>query len=178
MDGYVNHRWTDDEDAALKNMWGGKLSTKEIGTALSKTKSAVIGRAHRLGLPTLKGGPRKAPVELRVSESLPKGVQAMAVKRKHKRGSLGIAAPAKRTVEATNTHGSQPPKAFKATYVDCSASKVSIVDITPFQCRAVIDMPTQDDRAMMCGLPIVEQGCPWCAEHKAAYTMPYTRKAA
>lgn len=49
--------WTDDLIARLRNLWSQGLSTAEIGRQLSITKNAVVGKAHRLGLP-----PRPSPI--------------------------------------------------------------------------------------------------------------------
>lgn len=49
--------WTDELIARLKELWEQGLSTAEIGRQLSITKNAVVGKAHRLGLP-----PRPSPI--------------------------------------------------------------------------------------------------------------------
>lgn len=53
--------WTHEEDQKLTELWGTALRAKAIGDMLKKTKSAIIGRAHRLALPPRKksGGPGK-----------------------------------------------------------------------------------------------------------------------
>ena len=43
--------WTDERIDELKQLWGEGLSAQEIGRKLGVTKNAVIGKAHRLGLP-------------------------------------------------------------------------------------------------------------------------------
>ncbi|QEO16951.1 GcrA family cell cycle regulator [Acetobacter vaccinii] len=43
--------WTEEIIAQLKDLWAEGLSTAEIGRRLSITKNAVVGKAHRLGLP-------------------------------------------------------------------------------------------------------------------------------
>ena len=42
--------WTPERIAALKSLWDGGLSTREIGLKLGITKNAVVGKAHRMGL--------------------------------------------------------------------------------------------------------------------------------
>ncbi|MDF7673572.1 GcrA family cell cycle regulator [Acetobacteraceae bacterium ESL0709] len=49
--------WTDDLIARLRELWSQGLSTAEIGRQLAITKNAVVGKAHRLGLP-----PRPSPI--------------------------------------------------------------------------------------------------------------------
>lgn len=53
--------WTEEEDKIIHEEWG-KLTAKELGKILNRTRNAVIGRANRLKL--RKGvatGPRKKP---------------------------------------------------------------------------------------------------------------------
>lgn len=54
--------WTDELIAQLRDLWGQGLSTAEIGRRLSITKNAVVGKAHRLGLP-----PRPSPIRNRAA---------------------------------------------------------------------------------------------------------------
>jgi len=49
--------WTDEIISRLQTLWQEGLSTAEIGRQLSITKNAVVGKAHRLGLP-----PRPSPI--------------------------------------------------------------------------------------------------------------------
>ena len=49
--------WSEEIIAQLKDLWAEGLSTAEIGRRLSITKNAVVGKAHRLGLP-----PRPSPI--------------------------------------------------------------------------------------------------------------------
>lgn len=45
----VNPEWTDEQVAYLKENYG-KLTARQIGKAIGKTKNSVIGRANRLNL--------------------------------------------------------------------------------------------------------------------------------
>ena len=44
-------KWTRAEIAMLTELWLYKHTASHIGAVVSKTKDAVIGKAHRLGLP-------------------------------------------------------------------------------------------------------------------------------
>lgn len=44
--------WTDEEDAQLRALWAAGHSTARIGALMRLSKNAVIGRAHRLLLPS------------------------------------------------------------------------------------------------------------------------------
>ncbi len=62
----TNMTWTDERIADLKRLWTAGHSTSHIGNVLGVTKNAVIGKAHRLKLPSRpspirrSSGPRKA----------------------------------------------------------------------------------------------------------------------
>ena len=43
--------WPDAEAARLAGLWDEGLSTSDIGLRLGRTKNAIVGMAHRLGLP-------------------------------------------------------------------------------------------------------------------------------
>jgi GcrA cell cycle regulator len=49
--------WTPERIAEVTRLWGEGLTTAEIGKAVGVTKNAVVGKAHRLGLP-----PRPSPI--------------------------------------------------------------------------------------------------------------------
>lgn len=51
--------WTEKLVEQLKQLWTDGLSTAEIGRRLGITKNAVIGKAHRLGLPSRPSPIRK-----------------------------------------------------------------------------------------------------------------------
>lgn len=63
--------WTDETIARLRELWGQGLSTADIGRQLGITKNAVVGKAHRLGLP-----PRPSPIRNRDGESAVEAGQA------------------------------------------------------------------------------------------------------
>lgn len=45
--------WSEDEDTILREKWG-NTNAAEIGGEIGRTKNAVIGRAHRIGLEPIK----------------------------------------------------------------------------------------------------------------------------
>ena len=55
--------WDDDRDARLTSDWAAGFSTAEIGRRMGISKNSVIGRAHRLQLPS-----RGSPINLAASE--------------------------------------------------------------------------------------------------------------
>jgi GcrA cell cycle regulator len=49
--------WNDETIVRLRTLWNEGLSTAEIGRRIAVSKNAVVGKAHRLGLP-----PRPSPI--------------------------------------------------------------------------------------------------------------------
>ena len=67
--------WTEEQIDQLKDLWSEGLSTSEIGRKLGVTKNAVVGKAHRLGLP-----PRPSPIKRATGAKRPTRSKVMAVK--------------------------------------------------------------------------------------------------
>lgn len=56
--------WTAEDDARLREMWADEsLSSAEIGRRMGRGKNSVVGRAHRLRLPS-----RASPITARLTE--------------------------------------------------------------------------------------------------------------
>lgn len=58
--------WSEAENARLQALWDQGHSTAQIGRIMGKTKNAIVGRAHRLGLvsrpsPIINAGQPRAP---------------------------------------------------------------------------------------------------------------------
>lgn len=45
---HSNSPWTPEDDEILRDMWAKKILVREIAAKLNRTRSAVVGRAHRL----------------------------------------------------------------------------------------------------------------------------------
>lgn len=58
--------WTEERIAQLTELWSQDLSTAEIGKKLGITKNAVVGKAHRLGLPKRQSPIRRSPSKAKV----------------------------------------------------------------------------------------------------------------
>jgi GcrA cell cycle regulator len=66
-----DRRWSDADDALLRSLWIEGLTCSQIGLRLGITKSAVIGRARRIGVggrpnPIIRGGERAATDKRRI----------------------------------------------------------------------------------------------------------------
>jgi GcrA cell cycle regulator len=58
--------WTEEQDNRLRALWDEGHSTAQIGYRMGKTKNAIVGRAHRMGLvsrpsPIINAGGPRAP---------------------------------------------------------------------------------------------------------------------
>jgi GcrA cell cycle regulator len=56
--------WSSEHTEQLRALWGRKLSAAEIGAVIGCSRHAVIGKAHRIGLPPVERE-SKAPPALR-----------------------------------------------------------------------------------------------------------------
>ncbi len=54
--------WTDERVQQLHKLWATGASTAEIGRRLGVSKNAVVGKAHRSGLPARPSPIRRMPV--------------------------------------------------------------------------------------------------------------------
>jgi GcrA cell cycle regulator len=89
--------WTEAKIETLRALWGEGIKTAEIGRRMHMTKSAVVGKAHRLNLPgrpspikgveasdsrlkpTIRKSPQRMPRPIAVSEVVP-AVQSAAAR--------------------------------------------------------------------------------------------------
>ena len=58
--------WTEERIAQLRSLWAQGLSASQIGLRIAKTRSAVLGKVHRLNLP-----PRPPPIRPRQATKAP-----------------------------------------------------------------------------------------------------------
>ncbi|MCX5614890.1 GcrA family cell cycle regulator [Bombella saccharophila] len=109
--------WTDELIARLRELWEQGLSTAEIGRQLSITKNAVVGKAHRLNLPSrpspirnkaaAEGGAKSTPRPRASRAKKPAEGDVTEAKEKGKK-----VAPGPATVEASKVE--KPKKSVKA----------------------------------------------------------------
>lgn len=53
--------WSAEDTEQLRALWGRQLSAAEIGAIIGCSRHAVIGRAHRIGLPPIERKPAEKP---------------------------------------------------------------------------------------------------------------------
>ncbi|MBN3867423.1 GcrA family cell cycle regulator [Gluconobacter kondonii] len=147
--------WTDETIARLRDLWSQGLSTAEIGRQLSITKNAVVGKAHRLGLP-----PRPSPIRNRKAADGEAGTTEAAPRRKSPSKAKAVeaagsdllaegkdAAPAKaasgvveKTAETPARKVPSAPEAPKAPVQPVAAARV----VSPVQKEAVAAAPHRE----------------------------------
>ncbi|GAB6051765.1 GcrA family cell cycle regulator [Magnetospira thiophila] len=86
--------WTPDRIKLLTDLWSEGLATGEIGRRLGFTKNAVIGKAHRLGLPK-----RQSPIQ-----------RAAAAKKPPREATSARKAPAEKPVTETPVAAAPKPE--------------------------------------------------------------------
>lgn len=77
--------WTEELIARLRDLWSQGLSTAEIGRQLSITKNAVVGKAHRLELPS-----RPSPIRSRSGEERVARPRNVTARKKPKKNELPL----------------------------------------------------------------------------------------
>lgn len=141
--------WTKQEDSILTEMWMNGCPAKKIVDKFpERTKNAIIGRVHRLGLK------RKMPASRRP-----------------------IPARRKWEGKVSRQH-SNPPKVpailnQPLLFPEPPSSGVSLMDLRRHHCRSIIlDRGGPDGLAVYCGKTVVP-GRSFCADHAAIYYRPY-----
>jgi len=142
--------WDPADDARLTLLWAEGMSTVQIGLRIGRTKSAVIGRARRLGLL-----PRPSPLPV---PPKPRAVQAASKPPQ----TLSPESPPRMVPPHPPAPGPKPETLPPAARTPNPPSTRPVAFSTPKTCQW-----TDSDRApwVWCGAPTVEHG-PWCAEHR------------
>jgi hypothetical protein len=157
-------KWTAEQDAELRARWGSGASILTIGRALLRTKNAVAGRVHRLGL-VKRGSPiagLRGAAAVRVAKAprvfkgplnrVEGGARAFAEAR---------AAPAKQRIIA--------PRAMPV------ARPVPAINPNRF-CRFIAGEPA-GLATLYCEAPC-RAGSSYCPDHHAVCFLPWTDRRA
>lgn len=153
--------WTDEDIATVERLWNEGLSASEIAAKINagkrfdkKTRNAVIGKVHRLGLSGRYVEHRKAaPVRASIT-SMSSGQKSKAVK---KVSPLALVPVEPLPAEDT------PP-----------ANLIALVDLDPHQCKWVYGDPKTKDHGC-CGKQQVI-GLPYCIDHARRAFQPAQTK--
>lgn len=145
--------WTSGEDDILRDLWLEGVSTRRIALALThagyaaRTRNAVIGRVHRLGL-NFQGHQQNG------------GVQQRAIKARRKHRSPD------RKASAVRARPAPKPRPDAAPVAPLNRPLIGEDALQPgLHCRAVAE-PDADGNARYCGHP-AHNGGSWCAHHDA-----------
>ncbi|MBM3484479.1 MAG: global cell cycle regulator GcrA-like protein [Alphaproteobacteria bacterium] len=68
--------WTPERIAEVTRLWNQGLTTAEIGRLIGMSKNAIVGKAHRLGLP-----PRPSPIKREARVARPMRSEPRVVER-------------------------------------------------------------------------------------------------
>jgi GcrA cell cycle regulator len=178
----MNHPWTDEEEAILRKLWPAGQSATEISRVLrNRTRAAVIGRVHRLGI-----ADRKSP-EVRAQPSAP------AVKRDRYAGnSLNARSGKPKKVnpfdltksKSDSTPEQRAKKAAAGRSIIQKASDPANDNSVPMvgrsfgQCAWPVGTPARAADQLACGAPIYQgiEKCSYCLDHaQRAFALDITQ---
>ena len=138
--------WPDELTNELRRLIGEGLSAAKIGWTMNISRSAVIGKAHRLKLSVGGGKKPGRPKEQR------RAIRAAA------KAARRVAGLLENTVIRNIQRARAALPELPANHSDCA---ISLLDIGPRQCRYTVqDLP----RHLFCGAQVV-LGHPWCLRH-------------
>jgi GcrA cell cycle regulator len=188
--------WNEDQIAELRRLWAAGPSTAEIGRILGCGKNAVVGKAHRLGLPSrpspIRTSLRSAQASARRAEHLRQvqalnaqgftaaamgarlGIRAETVGKLLR--SVGLASPGRGALPAGAGLPDVPVVRRAAAPRDALPSAPVAAHPSIRADRCGCRWPLGEPRTAgfrFCNEPGVVPGKPYCAEHCAiAYVVP------
>ncbi|MGE0718831.1 MAG: GcrA family cell cycle regulator [Alphaproteobacteria bacterium] len=151
--------WTDERISELKRLWSEGFSASQIAERLGGiTRNAVIGKAHRLHLPS-----RPSPIQRQMGE------RRLRARSPLRQAPIRPAAPAPEAVRAPIIPAAPivrpaaaappPPKALRGGPIDYS----SALTLTDRHCHWPIGHPNEAG-FHFCGAPAAS-GRPYCSAH-------------
>ena len=129
--------WTEETIARLKALWQEGLSTAEIGRQLGITKNAVVGKAHRLGLPARPSPIRREKAKTTVKSTGEEGAEQPKKASAPRRAVKAVAEPS----AAAST--SAPVAASEASVAAPDEQKVSLVSVKASEPDVVATQPAE-----------------------------------
>lgn len=161
--------WTAAHELRLKNLWAAGLTAREITAELPFSRSAILGKVHRLKLPARQHDgakpvnradptPRRKPGKVASLSMMP------TMTRRNPTNSLAEKlALAKEDPGVTTTKGENP-----------DGTGIQLLDLNELNCHWPKGDPLQPDFEF-CGAKAVP-GMPYCAHHsRMAYAPPRER---
>lgn len=175
----MTSEWTKERIADLTRHWNDGLTTQQIARMMGITKNKVIGKAHRLKLPS-----RQSPIK-RDSDMLDRNEQivdllTIGYQQKEVAQRLNLPKSAVQSVAAKSADAGRQwvPGHRLEPYHPTPPEPKPITRITMTRvhecCWPIGDPKTKSFR--YCGEP-ADLGRPYCAEHiSIAYVRPYARR--
>lgn len=155
--------WTDKDIEHLRKYWAEGHSTAEIGRLIGKSKNAVVGKAHRLSLPS-------RPSPIKKSAVAPKPVE-------QPKASETVVDPLTVEVQAASVVEASPKPEAKSTEVPIALQRAPLQMKTRAKdplCQWPYGHP--DDPDFRFCLREAAPGKPYCAEHCSIAYIPANRK--
>jgi len=149
--------WTDERIQELKKLWAEGHSCSKIGKKMENTRSAIIGKVHRLGLP---GRTQPAqPVKRRPKLAFPRAAQKTTTVSNTESKSGSIVGTQLKVIESDVF---KPP---------VSATRILVSDLTSTTCRWPFGEPGTDNFTY-CGAPPCSNKDVYCSEHRKVASQP------
>jgi GcrA cell cycle regulator len=139
--------WTEETIQRLLVLWDEGLSTAEIGRRLGMTKNAILGKAHRLDLPT-----RPSPIQASGSGALPREKRVRRTPTRTLPPIASLQTPPRPVAQPLRVTPIEPPKPAGAILSRTRTCQF-IHDNGPWKMR----------EPLFCRKPAIV-GKPWCPE--------------
>ena len=152
--------WTDQTVSILRALWDEGHSTAEIGRRMHTTKNAIVGKAHRLRLPS-----RQSPIRERLL------TRAAPAPRRGPQASTLTTSPPTRAAAPLSQQTALPPSQPMAVPSKTRASSPPFALTLRGCCQWPLGEPGSPD-FHLCEAPAVASR-PYCEEHcRRAYARP------
>ena len=160
--------WTDDDDATLRGMIEQRLPASEIGRAMGRSRSAIIGRSHRIGIRPDSDKPTNRR-EARRRRGRPEDV-SMGTRRSKPQRRLSWAVDGRYADKKRDAAAKQERNAARVAAMNiCSdippEQRKTLVELKPNDCRWPVGDP-KTPQFFFCGSPQCE-GSSYCGLHWA-----------
>lgn len=170
MSSYTAPDWPEADEATLRTLWGLGLSAGEIAKRLPhRTRSAIIGKAHRLKLPG-----RPSPLGRGRPASAVKPVRAPRPPKPPKPPKATVSQPfdlSKSKSDSTAEQRAEKAAAgrliIKRTIDAANDNSVPMVGRSFGQCAWPVGTPARAADQLACGAPIYQgiEKCSYCLDH-------------
>lgn len=147
--------WTDDEDALLRKMLGDGASAGDVSRALARSRSSIIGRAHRQKITLTRVSWRASDKELTLKSKFKAAPRPRISKRQEGPKSLAAPVPAPendpvRMEDLEHSHCRYPiwphDKSGAPDYLHCGAKRDEVGAYCRFHRQRISGKGTESER--------------------------------